>query len=443
MNTVSSYPPIKVGILGLGTVGGGVTRVLARNASEISRRAGRDILITHAAARNLDSTTANTTGIKLTQEGLEVVDDPEVSIIIELMGGYEPARSLVLRALANGKHVVTANKALIANHGNEIFTAARDAGMMVGFEAAVAGGIPIIKAIREGLAGNRLEWVMGIINGTANFILSEMRGKGRNFPDVLAEAQKLGYAEADPTLDIEGIDAAHKLAILASIAFGIPLQFDKVYIEGISRITRDDVANATKLGYRIKHLGIARHDAHGVQLRVHPTLIPQRQLLAHVNGVMNAVLVKGDAVGQNLFYGAGAGAEPTASAVVADIIDVVRTLTTDPENRVPHLAFQPDALSDLPVVPMDEIETACYLRLLALDRPGVLADITRILADCGIGIEAFMQKEAPATASVVPVVLLTNPVKEQRMNQAIAALEALDSIRAPVMRIRLDYLESD
>lgn len=440
---MSCYPPVKVGILGLGTVGGGVTRVLARNAEEISRRAGRDILITHAAARNLDSTTAHTTGIRLTGEALEVVDDPDVSIIVELMGGYEPARSLVLRALANGKHVVTANKALIARHGNEIFTAARDAGTMVGFEAAVAGGIPIIKAIREGLAGNRLEWVVGIINGTTNFILSEMRGKGRNFPDVLAEAQKLGYAEADPTLDIEGIDAAHKLTILASITFGIPLQFDQVYIEGISRITRDDVANATKLGYRIKHLGIARRDEHGVQLRVHPTLIPQRQLLAHVNGVMNAVVVKGDAVGQNLFYGAGAGAEPTASAVVADIIDVVRMLTTDPENRVPHLAFQADALSDLPIVPMEQIETACYLRLLALDRPGVLADITRILADCGIGIEAFMQKEAPATASVVPVVLLTNPVKEQRMNQAIAALEALDSIRAPVMRIRLDYLEAD
>lgn len=440
---MSCYPPVKVGILGLGTVGGGVTRVLARNAEEISRRAGRDILITHAAARNLDSTTAHTTGIRLTGEALEVVDDPDVSIIVELMGGYEPARSLVLRALAHGKHVVTANKALIARHGNEIFTAAGNAGTMVGFEAAVAGGIPIIKAIREGLAGNRLEWVVGIINGTTNFILSEMRGKGRNFPDVLAEAQKLGYAEADPTLDIEGIDAAHKLTILASITFGIPLQFDQVYIEGISRITRDDVANATKLGYRIKHLGIARRDEHGVQLRVHPTLIPQRQLLAHVNGVMNAVVVKGDAVGQNLFYGAGAGAEPTASAVVADIIDVVRMLTTDPENRVPHLAFQPDALSDLPIVPMEQIETACYLRLLALDRPGVLADITRILADCGIGIEAFMQKEAPATASVVPVVLLTNPVKEQRMNQAIAALEALDSIRAPVMRIRLDYLEAD
>ncbi|MBK7541146.1 MAG: homoserine dehydrogenase [Candidatus Competibacteraceae bacterium] len=440
---MSAYPPVKIGILGLGTVGGGVTRVLARNAGEISRRAGREIVITHAAARNLDTTTANTTAIKLTEDGSDVVDDPEISIVVELMGGYEPARSLVLRALANGKHVVTANKALIALHGNEIFAAAREAEMMVGFEAAVAGGIPIIKAIREGLAGNRLEWIAGIINGTANFILTEMRGKGRDFPSVLAEAQQLGYAEADPTLDIEGVDAAHKLAILASIAFGIPLQFDKVYIEGISRITQDDVAYAAKLGYRIKHLGIARRDQNGVQLRVHPTLIPQRQLLANVNGVMNAVLVKGDAVGQSLFYGAGAGAEPTASAVVADIIDVVRTLTADPENRVPHLAFQPDALSDLPVLPMAAVETACYLRLLALDRPGVLADITRILADCGISIEAFVQKEAPPTASEVPVVLLINPVKEQRMNEAIAAIEALDSIRAPVMRIRLEYLDSD
>jgi len=440
---MSIYPPVKVGLLGLGTVGGGVTRVLTRNAEEISRRAGREILITHAAARNLDTTTANTAGMKLTGEALEVVDDPEVSIIVELMGGYEPARTLVLRALANGKHVVTANKALIARHGNEIFAAAGAAGMMVGFEAAVAGGIPIIKAIREGLAGNRLEWVAGIINGTANFILTEMRGKGRDFPEVLAEAQALGYAEADPTLDIEGIDAAHKLTILASITFGIPLQFDKVYIEGISRITRDDVAYATKLGYRIKHLGIARRERDGVQLRVHPTLIPQRQLLANVNGVMNAVLVKGDAVGQSLFYGAGAGAEPTASAVVADIIDVVRTLTADPENRVPHLAFQPDALSDLPVLPMAEVETACYLRLQALDRPGVLADVTRILADCDISIEALMQKEAPPSASVVPIVLLINPVREQRMNEAIAAIEALDSIRAPIMRIRLEYLDAD
>lgn len=440
---MSAYPPVKIGLLGLGTVGGGVTRVLARNAEEISRRAGREIAITHAAARNLDTTTANTTGIKLTGEALEVVDDPEVSIIVELMGGYEPARSLVLRALANGKHVITANKALIARHGNEIFAAARASGMMVGFEAAVAGGIPIIKAIREGLAGNRLEWVAGIINGTANFILTEMRGKGRDFPEVLAEAQALGYAEADPTFDIDGIDAAHKLTILASIAFGIPLQFDQVYIEGIGHITRDDVAYATKLGYRIKHLGIARRDDNGVQLRVHPTLVPQRHLLANVNGVMNAVLVKGDAVGQSLFYGAGAGAEPTASAVVADIIDVTRTLTTDPDNRVPHLAFQPDALTDLPVQPMTEIDTACYLRLQALDRPGVLADITRILADCDISIEALLQKEAPPSASIIPIVLLVNRVREQRMNEAIVALEALDSILAPVVRIRLEYLDSD
>ena len=440
---MSVYPPVKVGLLGLGTVGGGVTRVLARNAGEISRRAGREILITHAAAQNLATTTANTAGMKLTHEALEVVDDPEVSIIVELMGGYEPARSLALRALANGKHVVTANKALIARHGNEIFAAARAAGMMVGFEAAVAGGIPIIKALREGLAGNRLEWVAGIINGTANFILTEMRGKGRDFPEVLAEAQALGYAEADPSFDIDGIDAAHKLTILASIAFGVPLQFDQVYIEGIRHITRDDVAYATKLGYRIKHLGIARRDENGVQLQVHPTLIPQRHLLANVNGVMNAVLVKGDAVGQSLFYGAGAGAEPTASAVVADIIDVTRTLTTDPENRVPHLAFQPDALEDLPVLPMEKVETACYLRLLALDRPGVLADITRILADCGIRIEALLQKEAPPSASVVPIVLLVNRVREQRMNEAVTAIEALDSIRAPVMRVRLEYLDSD
>jgi len=440
---MSVYPPVKVGLLGLGTVGGGVTRVLARNAEEISRRAGREILITHAAARNLDTTTANTAGMKLTCEALEVVDDPEVSIIVELMGGYEPSRSLALRALANGKHVVTANKALIAKHGNEIFAAARNAGMMVGFEAAVAGGIPIIKAIREGLAGNRIEWVAGIINGTANFILSEMRDKGRDFPEVLAEAQALGYAEADPTFDVEGIDAAHKLTILASIAFGIPLQFDQVYIEGISRMTREDVAYAEEFGYRIKHLGIARRDGQGVQLRVHPTLIPQRQLLANVNGVMNAVLVKGDAVGQSLYYGAGAGAEPTASAVVADIIDVVRTLTADPDNRVPHLAFQPDALSDLPVLPMTEVETAYYLRLQAQDRPGVLAEVTRILADRDISIEALLQKEPAPGASDVPIILLTYEVQEQRMNEAIAAIEALASIRAPVTRIRLEHLDAD
>jgi homoserine dehydrogenase len=440
---MSSYPPVKIGLLGLGTVGGGVTHVLARNAEEISRRAGREILISHAAARNLDTTTARTAGIKLTGEALEVVNDPDISIIVELLGGYEPARSLVLRALANGKHVVTANKALIAKHGNEIFAAAQAAGTMVGFEAAVAGGIPIIKAIREGLAGNRLEWVAGIINGTANFILTEMRDKGRDFPDVLAEAQALGYAEADPTFDVEGIDAAHKLTILASIAFGIPLQFDKVYIEGIGRITREDVAYAEQLGYRIKHLGIARRDERGAQLRVHPTLIPQRQLLASVSGVMNAVLVRGDAVGQSLFYGAGAGAEPTASAVVADIIDVVRTLTVDPDNRVPHLAFQPDALSDLPVLPMTEVETCYYLRLQAVDRSGVLADVTRILADRDISIEAVLQKEPPPGARDVPIILLTYRVREQRMNEAIAAIEALDSIHAPVVRIRMEHLNSD
>ncbi|MDG4553885.1 MAG: homoserine dehydrogenase [Candidatus Competibacter sp.] len=440
---MSLYPPVKIGLLGLGTVGGGVTHVLARNAGEISRRAGREIVISHAAARNLDTTTAATAGMKLTGEALEVVDDPEVSIIVELMGGYEPARSLVLRALANGKHVVTANKALIAKHGNEIFAAAQTAGTMVGFEAAVAGGIPIIKAIREGLAGNRIEWVAGIINGTANFILTAMRDKGREFPAALAEAQALGYAEADPTFDVEGIDAAHKLTILASIAFGIPLQFDKVYIEGIGRITRDDVAYAEELGYRIKHLGIACRNGHGAQLRVHPTLIPEQQLLASVNGVMNAVLVQGDAVGQSLFYGAGAGAEPTASAVVADIIDVVRTLTADPDNRVPHLAFQPDALSDLPVLPMTEVETAYYLRLQAQDRPGVLADVTRILAEREISIEALVQKEPAPGASDVPIILLTYEIQERWMNEAIAAIEALDSIRAPVTRIRLEHLGLD
>ena len=441
-----NYPPVKVGLLGLGTVGGGVTRVLARNAGEISRRAGREIVITHAAARNLDSTTANTAGMKLTGEALEVVDDPEVAVIVELMGGYQPALDLVLRALANGKHVVTANKALIARHGNEIFAAARAAGMMVGFEAAVAGGIPIIKTIREGLAGNQLEWVAGIINGTANYILSEMRDKGRDFAKVLAEAQALGYAEADPSFDVDGIDAAHKLTILASIAFGIPLQFDKVYIEGIRHITREDVTNARQFGYRIKHLGIARRDEHGAQLRVHPTLIPQQHLLASVNGVMNAVLVKGDAVGQSLFYGAGAGAEPTASAIVADLVDVVHTLTADPENRVPHLAFQHDALSDLPVLPIESVETACYLRLHAHDQPGVLADVTRILGERGISIEAILQKRPKPHASandIIPIILLTHPVLEQRMNEAIAAIEALDSISPPVMRIRIEPLDSD
>ncbi|MCL4315357.1 MAG: homoserine dehydrogenase [Gammaproteobacteria bacterium] len=433
--------PVKIGLLGLGTVGGGTVNVLARNASEITRRAGRGIEVTHAAAHDLEKPRiCNTAGIKLTAKPMEVVSNPDIEIVVELMGGIDPARELVLRAIANGKHVVTANKALIACHGNEIFRAAREQGVMVAFEAAVCGGIPIIKAIREGLAGNRIEWLAGIVNGTSNFILTEMRDKGREFAEVLAEAQRLGYAETDPTFDIEGIDAAHKLTILAAIAFGIPLQFDKVYTEGITRVTREDVSYAEQFGYRIKHLAIARRTPAGVQLRVHPTLIPHRRLIANVDGVMNAVVVTGDAVGPTLYYGAGAGAEPTASAVVADLVDVVRALTSDPENRVPHLAFQPDALSDLPILPMEQVETAYYLRLQAADRPGVLADVTRILADQEISIEAILQKEPAEVGSDVPVIILTHRVLEQRINQAIARIEALKAISAPVARIRLEQL---
>ncbi len=435
--------PVKVGVLGLGTVGGGTVNVLSRNAAEIVRRAGRGIEIVHASARDLSKPRiCSTTGIKLTQDPFEVVNNPDLEVIVELMGGTTVARDLVMAAIANGKHVVTANKALIAKYGNEIFAAARKKGVMVSFEAAVAGGIPIIKAIREGLAGNRIEWLAGIINGTGNFILTEMRDKGRDFADVLAEAQQLGYAEADPTFDVEGIDAAHKLTILASIAFGIPLQFDKAYTEGITRITRQDVGYAEELGYRIKHLGIARRTEHGIELRVHPTLIPHRRLIANVDGVMNAVLVKGDAVGATLYYGAGAGAEPTASAVVADLVDVVRTLTADPENRVPHLAFQPDSLSDMPILPIEQVETAYYLRMQAQDRPGVLADVTRILADQNISIEAMLQKPSAAGASDVPVVILTHRTREQRMNEAIQRIEALGSMTGPVTRIRLERLDS-
>ena len=435
--------PVKVGVVGLGTVGGGTVNVLSRNATEIVRRAGRGIKVVHASARDLGKQRiCSTTGIKLTQDPFEVVNNPELEVIIELMGGTTVARDLVMGAIANGKHVVTANKALIAKYGNEIFAAARKKGVMVAFEATVAGGIPIIKAIREGLAGNRIEWLAGIINGTGNFILTEMRDKGRDFADVLAEAQQLGYAEADPTFDVEGIDAAHKLTILASIAFGIPLQFDKAYTEGITRITRQDVGYAEELGYRIKHLGIARRTEQGIELRVHPTLIPHRRLIANVDGVMNAVLVKGDAVGATLYYGAGAGAEPTASAVVADLVDVVRTLTADPENRVPHLAFQPDALSDMPILPMKQVETAYYLRLQAQDRPGVLADVTRILADQNISIEAMLQKPSAADASDVPIVMLTHRTREQHMNEAIQSIEALGAMTGPVTRIRLERLDS-
>ncbi|MCF8004603.1 MAG: homoserine dehydrogenase [Chromatiaceae bacterium] len=435
--------PVKIGLLGLGTVGGGSVTVLTRNADEIARRAGRAIQITHAAARQYDPERIE--GLeqieRISDDAFAVVDDPEVDIVIELIGGYSPARELVLKAIENGKHVVTANKALIAMHGNEIFAAAQAKGVMVGFEAAVAGGIPIIKAVREGLAANRIEWIAGIINGTGNFILTEMRDKGRDFADVLAEAQRLGYAEADPTFDVEGIDAAHKLTILASLAFGIPLQFDKTFTEGISKIEPQDVAFAAELGYRIKHLGITRRTAAGIEMRVHPTLIPHRRLIANVDGVMNAVLVKGDAVGPTLYYGAGAGALPTASAVVADVVDLVRALTTDPTNRVPHLAFQPDELSDTPVLPIDAVETAYYLRITALDRTGVMASIAGILSEEGISIEAIKQKEPAEGETTVPLILLTHRIEEAAMNLAIARIEAFDGVSGKVVRIRMEGLE--
>ncbi|MCB1752237.1 MAG: homoserine dehydrogenase [Gammaproteobacteria bacterium] len=433
--------PVKVGLLGLGTVGGGTVNVLTRNAEEIARRAGRGIQITHAAARQYNAAAIPEIGrIDVCDDAFAVVDNPELEIIVELIGGYSPARELVLRAIENGKHVVTANKALIALHGNEIFAAAQAKGVTVAFEAAVAGGIPIIKAMREGLAANRIQWVAGIINGTGNFILSEMRDKGREFADVLAEAQALGYAEADPTFDVEGIDAAHKLTILASIAFGIPLQFDKTYTEGITRIEPQDVKYAESLGYRIKHLGIARKTENGVEMRVHPTLVPERRLLANVNGVMNAVLVKGDAVGPTLFYGAGAGAEPTASAVVADLVDVVRALTTDPENRVPHLAFHPGELSDLTILSMDKVETAFYLRLTVVDEPGVMARIAGILGDAGISIEAIQQKEPAMGGVEISLILLTRRVIEGDMMRAIAQIEKLDSVAGKVVYIRVEHL---
>ena len=436
--------PVKIGILGLGTVGCGTISVLARNGQEIARRAGREISIVQASARDLKKKRpCSTDGIKLVQDPHAVVRNPEIEVVVELIGGYEPARALVLEAIANGKHVVTANKALIAVHGNEIFAQAQKKGVMVAFEAAVAGGIPIIKSVREGLAGNRIEWLAGIINGTSNFILTEMRDKGADFADALKEAQRLGYAEADPTFDVEGIDTAHKLTILAAIAFGIPLKFKQAYTEGITRITRMDVQYAENLGYRLKLLGIARRTNGGVELRVHPTLIPERRLIANVDGAMNAVLVKGDAVGPTMFYGAGAGAEPTASAVVADLVDVVRTLTVDPNNRVPHLAFQPDALVDLPILPIEDVETSYYLRLRALDKPGVLAEVTRILADLNISIESILQKEPRPNEETVPVIILTQRVREKNMNEAIARIEKLASIKEHVARIRLEHLNPD
>ena len=438
---MSELEPVKVGVLGLGTVGSGTASILARNADEIARRAGRGIQITIASMRDTKKARAcDTSEITLTEDANKVVSDPNVEIVLELMGGTDEAKNLVLKAIEHDKHVVTANKALIALHGNEIFQRAQEKGVTVAFEAAVAGGIPIIKAIREGLAGNAIQWLAGIINGTGNFILTEMRDKGRDFDDVLKEAQQLGYAEADPTFDVEGIDAAHKLTILASIAFGVPLQFEKVYTEGITEITREDVAYAAELGYRIKHLGIAKRTPKGLELRVHPTLIPHRRLLANVDGVMNAIVVKADALGPSLYYGAGAGAEPTGSAVVADLVDVVRALTSDPENRVPHLAFQPGALSDIPILSMDDVSTAYYLRIHVQDRPGVLADVTQIFAEHAISIEAIIQKEPQANIASVPIVILTHEVSEQNMNQAIAEVENLEAVTSKIMRIRLETL---
>ncbi len=434
---------VKTGLLGLGTVGSGTVNILTRNAREITRRLGCRIQISHAAAKEYNPDLMpdiEQIGV-ISDDAFAVVADPEVVIVIELIGGISLPRELVLQAIDNGKHVVTANKALIASHGNEIFAAARKKGVIVAFEAAVAGGIPIIKAIREGLAANRIEWVAGIINGTGNYILTEMGDHAGDFQTVLKEAQKLGYAEADPTLDIEGIDAAHKLAILSSIAFGMPLCLDDIYVEGITGITQQDIAFADELGYRVKHIGITRKTIAGIELRVHPALIPKQRLIANVNGIMNAVLVKGDAVGPTLYYGAGAGSEPTASAVVADVVDIVRALTNSPENCVPHFAFQPDALSDFAILPIEQVETAYYLRMQVIDRPGVLAEVTQILGGAGISIEAILQKEFETSADPVPVIFLTQRVLESNMKRAIEEIEQLEAIQGRVMRIRMEMLE--
>ena len=434
--------PIKVGLLGIGTVGGGTFMVLERNREEISRRAGRAIAITVVADKDLTRANSVVQGrAKVIDDAFAVVSDPDIDIVVELIGGTGIAKELMLKAIGNGKHVVTANKALLAKHGNEIFAAAQKKDVMVAFEAAVAGGVPIIKSLREGLAANRIEWIVGIINGTSNFILSEMRDKGASFDDVLKQAQQLGYAEADPTFDIEGVDAAHKLTIMAAIGFGIPMQFSAVYTEGISKLTREDIRYAEELGYRIKLLGIAKRKPNGIELRVHPTLIPAKRLIANVEGVMNAILVKGDAVGQTMFYGAGAGAEPTASAVVADLIDVARTMTADPEHRVPHLAFQPDQLSDVAILPMGEVETSYYLRLRVADKPGVLADITRILADLGISIDAMVQKEPHEGEEQTDIIMLTHLTIEKNVNAAISKIEALPVVAGKVTRIRLEELD--
>ena len=437
--------PIQVGLLGIGTVGSGTFEVLKRNQEEIQRRAGRPIQITMVA--DLDTARAQAivgSAVKVVNDARQVIANPDIDIVVELIGGYGIAKQLVLEAIAAGKHVVTANKALLAVHGTEIFAAAHKKGVMVAFEAAVAGGIPIIKALREGLSANRIHWVAGIINGTTNFILSEMRDKGLAFGDVLKQAQALGYAEADPTFDIEGVDAAHKATIMAAIAFGVPVQFDKAYIEGITKLEAQDIRYAEQLGYRIKLLGISKRTATGIELRVHPCLVPAKRLIANVEGAMNAVMVQADAVGTTLYYGKGAGSEPTASAVIADLVDVTRLHTADPLNRVPHLAFQPEtfdqAMSNLPVMPMEQVVTSYYLRLRVADQAGVLAQITGIFAQAAISIDAVLQREAGEGENQTDLIILTHDCVEAKMNQALAQMQQLSTVLAPITRIRKEEL---
>ena len=437
--------PIQVGLLGIGVVGTGTFNVLKRNQPEIQRRAGRGIEITMVA--DLDTERARSIvgeGVAVVNDARAVLANPDIDIVIELIGGYGIAKTLVMEAIAAGKHVVTANKALLAVHGTEIFAAASAKGVMVAFEAAVAGGIPIIKALREGLTANRIEWIAGIINGTTNFILSEMRSKGLDFADVLKEAQRLGYAEADPTFDIEGVDAGHKVTIMSAIAYGIPVQFDKAYVEGITKLSAQDIRYAEQLGYRIKLLGIAKRRPEGIELRVHPSLVPSKRLIANVEGAMNAVVVQGDAVGTTLYYGKGAGSEPTASAVIADLVDVTRLHTADPAQRVPHLAFQPDAMSDLPILAMSEVVTSYYLRLRVADQAGVLAKVTGILAEADISIDAVLQREADEvdsdSASQTDLIILTHDCEEARMDAALARMQALPTVLQNIVRIRKEEL---
>ena len=433
--------PIKVGLLGIGTVGAGTFTVLQRNQEEIRRRAGRGIEIVMVADLDTERAKAITGGkAEVVNDANLVVNNPEIDIVVELIGGYGIARDMVMKAIANGKHVVTANKALLALHGTEIFKAAQEKGVMVAFEAAVAGGIPIIKALREGLTANRIQWIAGIINGTTNFILSEMRDKGLDFDVVLKEAQRLGYAEADPTFDIEGVDAAHKATIMSAIAFGVPVQFDKAYVEGITKLSATDIRYAEQLGYRIKLLGIARRTGEGIELRVHPTLIPAGRLIANVEGAMNAVLVQGDAVGATLYYGKGAGSEPTASAVIADLVDITRLATANAEHRVPYLAFQPNEMSDTPILPMAEVTSSYYLRIRVADTVGVLANVTRILADSSISVDAMLQKGAGEGETATDLIILTHQTKEKQVDAAIAAIEALTTVEGKVTRIRMEHL---